>query len=180
MKKVLTVSLLLVLVLAATSLYAQDKKGDNVITAGIGLGYPGLYGTSSMPPIFVSFDHAVVNKISVGGILAYSGSSYEVFDYKWSYTYIFVGARGAYHVAEDLKLPSDVDLYGGLTLGYNIVSSSVSGPAVPFGGFYSAGGSYFQFGIYAGGRYYFSKNWGATAEVGYDIGYIKIGVSYKL
>ena len=179
MKKALVAALVVISVLAVSSASAQGKDGENIITAGLGLGYPGLYGTSSVPPIFVSFDHGIVNKFSVGGILAYSGSSYEVDPYKWSYTYIFVGARGGYHFAQDLKAPSNVDVYGGLTLGYNIVSSSLTGPGTNYFG-YTAGGSYFQFGFYAGARYFFSPKFGASAEVGYDIGYFKVGVSYIL
>jgi hypothetical protein len=184
MKKILPV---LVALLVATTLLvsvtnAQAKKGENVITAGLGLGYPGVYGTSGMPPIFVTFDHAIIPNVSVGGVVSYSTSKYEwtgVSDYKWSYTYIFIGARGAYHFADQIKDLKNTDLYGGLTLGYSIVGSKFDGKderAYP----YSAGGGWFGFGIFIGGRYYFSPKFAATAELGYDIGFFKIGVSYKL
>ena len=183
MKKFLTLCAVVLLVssLAITGASAQPKNGDNVITAGLGLGYPGLYGTSGMPPIFVSFDHGIVSNFSVGGIVSYSTSSYEfASDYKWSYTYMFVGARGAYHFGPMMKeIPKNIDLYAGVTLGYHIVSTSFTGKneaLVP----YSAGGSYMGFGFYGGARYYFTPKFGATAEVGYDIGYLKIGISYAL
>ena len=158
---------------------AQSKKGESIATLGLGLGYPGLYGSSSMPPLFLSFDHAIESDISVGGILSYSSSSYSFAVDKWSYTYIFIGARGGYHFADRIKDLKNVDLYGGITLGYNIVNSSFSGPNASLFN-YSVGASYFQFGIYAGGRYFFSPKWAATAELGYDIGYFKVGISYKL
>jgi hypothetical protein len=171
---------LLLAALVVSSASAQAKKGESVITAGVGFGYPGLYGTSSMPPIFLAFDHSVQNKFSVGGVVSYSSSSYEFTVDKWTYTYIFVGARGAYHFGEDLQLPSNTDLYGGITLGYNIVNWSYSGPNANIL-YYSVGGSYFQFGFYGGGRYFFSPRWGVTGELGYDaLGFFKLGLSYKI
>lgn len=172
--------ILAVAVLGLSVTTAQVKKGESVITAGLGLGYPGVYGSAGMPPIFVSFDHAVVPQISVGGITSLSTSSYSWgTDHKWSYTYIFVGARGAYHFGPHIKDLKNIDVYGGLTMGYHIVSAKFDGKderLIP----YSAGGGYFGFGIFVGGRYYFTPNFAATAELGYDIGFLKVGVSYKL
>jgi hypothetical protein len=172
------VALLISVLLVSTS-SAQAKKGENVVTLGLGLGYPGVYGTTGMPPIFGTFDHAIQDRISVGGMVSYSGSSYSVGSDKWTYTYFFIGARGAYHFADEIKDLKNTDLYGGINIGYNIVNSSFSGKDAGVYN-YSVGGGYFHFGIYVGGRYYFSKQWAASAELGYDIGYFKIGVSYKL
>jgi hypothetical protein len=184
MKRILTVVAVMILVsaLLVSVSHAQAKKGENVITAGLGLGYPGVYGTSGMPPIFVTFDHAVIPNVSVGGIVAFSTSSYQwggVTDYKWSYTYIFVGARGAYHFADQIKDLKNVDLYGGITMGYHIVSAKFDGKDEHLYA-YNAGGGYFGFGFYGGARYFFSPKWAASAELGYDVGIIKIGISYKL
>ena len=65
MKKLLMVCtvVLLIVIPGRTVASAQAKNGENVITAGLGLGYPGLYGTSGMPPIFVSFDHGIVTHV---------------------------------------------------------------------------------------------------------------------
>jgi hypothetical protein len=170
---------LLVAALLCSTASAQAKKGENVITAGLGLGYPGAYGTAGMPPIFLTFDHAIIQNVSVGGVVSYATSSYEFVADKWSYSYIFVGARGAYHFADQIKDLKNVDLYGGMTLGYHIVSSNFSGKDEKLVN-YSVGGGYFGFGIYVGGRYYFTPKFAASAELGYDIGFLKIGVSYKL
>lgn len=181
MKRLLAVGLasLVVSVLMVSSSAAQSKKGENIATLGLGLGYPGVYGSSSLPPLFLSFDHALQDRISLGGIASYATSSYSVAVDKWSYNYLFLGARGAYHFAEEIKNLKDVDLYGGITLGYVIVSNSFTGANATIYN-YSAGGSYFQFGLYVGGRYFFSPKWAGTAELGYDIGYFKVGISYKL
>ena len=183
MKNALTIvtMILVISALLVSASNAQSKKGESIISAGLGLGYPGAYGTAGMPPIFVSFDHAVAPRISAGGIASFSTSSYEWggVDYKWKYTYIFIGGRGAYHFGEHIQGLKNADLYGGLTLGYHVVSAKFDGRDEHLHP-YSAGGSYFGFGIFVGGRYFFSPKWAATAELGYDIGFLKVGISYKL
>jgi hypothetical protein len=87
-----------------------------------------------------------------------------------------IAGRGAYHF--DLK-QKNIDPYAGLSLGYTVVSSSVEERQVT--GFnFSASGSYVFWGFFVGGRYYFTPKLAAMAELGYEIGFIKVGVTYKL
>jgi Outer membrane protein beta-barrel domain len=157
------------------------QLSDKVVSAGLGVGLSGLYGSSTLPPIFVAFEtgiNATPKKFTVGGLFAYAGSSEEFGFGKWSYTYIIIEGRGAYHFLENNK---QFDAYGGVGIGYNIVSSSVTytDPNVrPFG--FSASGSYFIFDIFAGGRYYFAPSWAALAEVGYGVGFLRLGISHKI
>ena len=126
-----------------------------------------------MPPISVSYEKAVTDKISVGGIIGYSSSKYSYFtDEDYKYTYILIGARGNYHFATSEKF----DPYAGLTLGYNIVS--VSAPSGQSSN-YTAKASALLFGAQIGANYYFSPNLGAFAELGYGIGILTIGLSAK-
>jgi hypothetical protein len=172
------------------------RVGDQNVSGGIGFGLAGQYGTASLPPLCVSYEtalQALEGKLSVGGLVGIAGSSqdytysypnligtfpnysYETVTntWKYKYTYIIIGARGAYH----LPLVEKVDTYGGLMLGYNIVSSSVEGAAY---GNASASASYMAFGAFVGGRYYFNPRWGVYAELGYGIGFLNIGATYKL
>lgn len=71
----------------------------------------------------------------------------------------------------------DLDLYGGLTLGNNIIS--VTAPSGTITG-YSAQGSYLLYGFHIGGRYYFSPTIGAFLELGYGVGYIMAGITFKM
>ena len=175
------VFLLVVMALAAPRAgIAQNafNQKDKVVSAGIGLGLYGLYGSSTLPPVFVAFETGVADKITVGGIAAYAGSSEDFIDGKWKYSYIVLSARGAYHFLEREK---SFDAYGGLGLGYTIVSSSVeyTNPAIQHFGF-SASGSYFFFDLFVGGRYYFNPRLAGMAELGYGVGFLRIGVSYKI
>lgn len=180
MKKVLVT--LTVLVLVSTLSFAQTyKKGVTNLNAGVSIGgLAGLYGTADFPPISLGLQFGIHEKLSVGGIVGYSSSTYDWgywgnTNWKWTYRYIFVGARGEYHFVDvDVK---DMDLYGGLTLGYNIVS--VSEPS-GFTGDYTAQGSYLLYGFHAGARYMFSPKIGVFGELGYGIGYITLGLNVKL
>lgn len=180
MKQLLSV-VLLVSLFATVSFSQTYKKGVTNLNAGISIGgLAGLYGEADFPPLSLGLQFGIHEKISVGGIVGYSSSSYDYGfysndDYSWTYTYIFVGARGEYHFVDvDVK---DLDLYGGVTLGYNIVS--VSEPT-GFSGNYDVGASYLLYGFHAGARYMFSPKIGAFAELGYGIGYITVGLNVKL
>lgn len=149
---------------------AQDifAKGDKVINAGIGLG--SSFGSLSLPPLSVSFDYGVADKlvdgengsISVGGVLGLAGSSYANIG--------LIGARGAFHYQFAPKL----DTYAGLMLGYNYINWK--------SGYNSSFASYNSFGynVFIGARYFFTENIGAFAELGYGIAYTTIGASFRL
>jgi len=147
MKKALVT--ITVLFLISSFSFAQTyKKGVTNLNAGVSIGgLAGLYGTADLPPISLGLQFGVHEKISVGGIVGYSSSSNDLGSYSWTYRYIFVGARGEYHFVDvDVK---DLDLYGGLTIGYNIVS--VDEPS-GYSGVYAAGASYLLYGFHAGAR----------------------------
>ena len=178
MKKVLLV-LLTLLVFSSMASFAQGfRNGSKTLNAGIGFGFAGIEGSATIPPISVGYQVGITDKISVGGIVCYSGSSYKASfgasSYEWKYSYIVLGARGEYHFME----PSDkLDLYAGLTLGYDIVS--VTTPSGTFSG-YSAAGSEFFVGGHVGARYAVSNSWGGFGELGYGIGYLTVGAYFKL
>jgi hypothetical protein len=163
--------------------YDQNAK---VAQFGIGIGgIGGFYGSSSLPVLSAGLDFGVHEFVSVGGLVGYSTSKFEspIFiagnpnAYSWRYSYITIAARGSYHAPLDVK---NTDLYGGVGLGYTIVSSKYEGPAQT--GLFIAGasGSYMFFGIHVGGRYYFSPNFAAFAELGYGFGILNVGVALKI
>jgi hypothetical protein len=187
MKQILTICAIVLLV-AAVALpsvaSAQDNawhQKDLVLSGGVGFGMYGLYGTSSLPPIFVAFETGVAEKITLGGIVAYSGSTNDFVYGSYKYTYIVISARGAYHFLEHNP---KFDAYAGAGLGYSIVSASATWKDAQdqalFGNIYSASASYFFFDVFLGGRYYFSPKFAVLGEVGYGVGFLRVGLSYKL
>jgi hypothetical protein len=177
MKRILLISTLLVIVVSLSFSQMAYKKGDQVINLGIGLGgFAGVYGSGGIA-ITGGYESAIHENISLGGVIGYSSSSYDYGYFgnsnSWKFTYILIGARGAYHI--DLAKDPKIDTYGGILLGYNIVS--FSGPSVTY---YSPGGSYLAFGIFVGGRYYFNPKWAVQAELGYGLGILNVGIAYKL
>jgi hypothetical protein len=180
MKRILLLSVLVVFIASMSFGQMAYKKGDQVINLGIGLGgFAGVYGSGGIA-ITGGYEYGVNENISLGGVVGYSSSSETVFgDYGWKYTYILIGARGAYHL--DLFHNPNIDTYGGILLGYNIVSASETGthPYSIYGN-YSASASFLEFGAFIGGRYYFSPKLAVQAELGYGLGILNIGIAYKL
>ncbi len=185
MKKILAIAFvaLIAVALAAPGSYAQNAFQNNemVLSGGIGFGQAGIYGSMTTPPIFVMLEKGVADKITIGGLVGYSGSSDEFGFGKWTYTNITISARGSYHFLENNK---NIDAYAGLGLGYVIVSSSVTWNDPTYNNLYgnrfSASGSWFFYDVHLGARYYFSPKFAALGEVGYGLGFLRLGVSYKL
>ena len=165
------------------------KKGDNVLSAGIGLGSAiGNYSFASQSPAFsVQFERGIwpagPGVVSLGGYAGiksykYTGSSggYS-YSEKWNYT--IIGIRGAWHFT---KLPIDkLDVYAGAMVSYNILSYKYSDntgyeDAGSFGGSY---GSAAAVSAFAGGRYYFAGRLSVFAELGYGVSYFTTGLAFK-
>ncbi|THU39516.1 hypothetical protein FAM09_13510 [Niastella caeni] len=184
----------LALVLLATALYATTtqaqffEKGTNVISAGVGLG--GHFGSftygSQTPGISVQYEKGIWETggpgvISLGGyagVKSYKNSgsagSYHYTE-KWNYTVI--GVRSAYHYNGINN--EKFDVYGGLMLSYNILSYKFSDNGTS--STYRAGsyGNALGFSAYVGGRYLFTNNIGAFAELGYGVSYLTLGLALK-
>ncbi|MEC7262420.1 MAG: outer membrane beta-barrel protein [Bacteroidota bacterium] len=174
MKKFL--SLVAMALLFTTVTVAQEfEQDDNIVSLGIGLG--GDFGsfdtTKSSPGLSLQYEKGIWNigeqdVIGLGGYLGYKSYTYKTddADYKWTYT--IIGVRGAYHV-NSLEV-ENLDAYGGLMLSYNILSFDGEGSY----------GSAMGLTAFIGGRWYFTDQWAAMAEIGYGVSYLTVGVSYKL
>jgi hypothetical protein len=174
MKKLLTLSFLLALT-ATTSFkgFSQGfKQGDKFLNATIGLN---SYYSNGLP-LGASFEVGITDAISVGGQADYaSGNASGISGL--GFTAFYVGARGAYHLGELLKVNSDkVDLYAGLGLGYRSFSwkdSAFTGTGYSFG-------NGIDFNYFIGGRYFFTDNIGGVLELGYSgVSNARVGVTFK-
>lgn len=182
--------LTLFIAVAVTASYAQTfEKGTNVLSAGVGLGSSLLNysGSNQTPAISVQFERGSfpvgeVGVISLGGYVGYKSYKYSgksasySWDQKWNYT--IVGARSAFHFTS-LKLDK-LDLYGGLMLSYNILKYKYTDNGAYNNGYESGSyGSAAGVTAYVGGRYFFTNNIGAMAELGYGVSYLTLGLSFK-
>ncbi len=190
MKKV-TTALVLAFIGSTSLCNAQSfETGTNVVAVGVGLGSSifNYSGSSQTPAISISFEHGTFDAgedgvISLGGYLGTKSYKYSNKDAGYSYSekwnYTIVGLRGAYHYTgfDNDKL----DAYGGIMLSYNILKYSYKDNSGNSGGYSSAGsyGSRAGFTAFIGGRYYFSDNIAAMAELGYGVSYLTLGLAFK-
>ncbi|MEW6195012.1 MAG: hypothetical protein AB1521_07650 [Bacteroidota bacterium] len=181
MKKLLAIFFTISL-FVSSSVFSQGFTSDGKsLNIGAGLGLAGLAGDATIPPVSVGLQFGITDKISVGGIVGYAGSSYKFgflsSSYEWKYSYIIAGARGEYHFME----PSNkLDAYVGATLGYNIVSVTEPSNLPAYGVGYSAENSALLYGFHAGARYTLGNGWGVFGEVGYGVGYVTAGVFFRM
>lgn len=169
------------LLLAAAATFGFSKKADaqvysqgaKLLNVGVGLGA----GYGGGLPIGLAFDYGVTKNISVGVQADYMSWTYAGFGGDYSYRFIPVGVRGAYHF-DGIGDPNKVDLYLGLVLGYWI-SSFTAPNGVNTSLYNDAYGSKVLVGGIAGGRYMFTPKIGAFAELGYSVSYGKVGITFK-
>ncbi|MBS1948445.1 MAG: hypothetical protein JST47_11830 [Bacteroidetes bacterium] len=175
MKKIFAIA---ITVFISYSSYAQGpalfENATNVVNLGIGVGdvFWGA-GYSGAPVSFnASFDRGVTDKLGIGyigagGIIGYTSRTYNTYSngitYKTRYSGLLIGVRATYHFALNGEISEKLDPYAGLVAGYVITSHS--GDENP----YYNGPSAFRPGAFAGAHYYFSPNFGAFAEVGYNV-----------
>jgi hypothetical protein len=160
--------------------YTKERSDLNI---GIGLGST-LYGTSTLPPITASYEFGFpgkpnnfTDKVSIGPYAGIAMAEDDWYWGTWTYTHIIIGARGSYHFYNE----DNIDAYGGLMIGYNIVSSKYeSKHGYDDSDHSSDAGSGLTYSLYVGGRYYFSPGFGVYAELGYGIAYLSLGVTLKM
>jgi len=146
------------------------SKGAKIIGAGGSILPFGFYG---------SFDFGVHDAISAGGAVGWNTYGYSSI---WRYNAIPILARGAFHpfnlsvLADKIKVREKLDAYVGLAAGWRIGFWSYDGPGVkpstP-----SYGGLILR--EYIGVRYFFTDNFGVTAEDCHGLGVLNIGVCFK-
>jgi hypothetical protein len=162
------------------------KNGDLVGNLGLAFGwYSYAYSATSLPAISLSMEKGItdienVGPFSIGGIVGFKHASYSLnnapSDFGWND--IIIAARGAIHY--DLFKVSKLDTYGGVALGLRIESYDYYLPNLS-GNYEKAHTNYTHglLAIYVGGRYYFSDRFAGFGELGYGLGYLTLGVSYK-
>lgn len=171
MKKVLTLIIVAIIGFGFNT-QAQYEKGQ--IDANVGIGLLATFGAgkAQIPPISLALDFGITDNISLGGYFGYSTFKEEIMNYSWNYTYMIIGARGAYH----FDLVDNMDTYAGLLLAYNLASVKLEGgsglPEPEVGGIAYSG--------FLGARYHFTEKLGVFGELGYGISVLNLGLTMKL
>ncbi|MGC1391454.1 MAG: hypothetical protein WA816_10495 [Bacteroidales bacterium] len=186
MKKLLKFSVLVIAVaidVSQSDLKAQAfKNGDMVGNLGFGFGWYGYSyygaGVSSLPAISLSLEKGIkdISSISsvltLGGIVGIKHASWSYYGDNGSYNDIIIAARGALHA--DLFKVKNLDTYAGLAIGARIHNEKF-----PYLGYTINNYTNPLFALYIGGRYYFSNQFAGFGEIGYGLGYLTLGLSYK-
>lgn len=169
-KSILKLVMLGVFIMSAQFAQAQNyQKGDNLLNFGIGVG--GDLGL----PIGLSYEIGFSDKISGGIYAGYSSKTQNVVIADWKWTHIMGAARASYHFNFNVD---KLDPYVGVMLGYNYAKGKWSNGGGAGWPEPSAGGVIY--GGHAGARYMFSNKMGVFAEVGYGIGNLNAGITFKL
>lgn len=160
------------------------QNGDQVMNVGLGIGntlYSKGFYQSKFPSVSAFYEFCVKDQLfdqnstlGVGGYLGFTGAKTGNLDYGRRYTSIIIGPRAAVHY----QFLENLDTYGGLMLGYNIVSAKWTGDEE--WGSNTASDSGFTWSLFIGGRYYFKENMAGLVELGYGISYITVGVALRL
>lgn len=140
-------------------------KGQLQLNAGIGFSGWGI-------PIYAGLDYGVHPDITVGGEVSFRSYHDDILGTKYNHTIFGISGNGNYHFNNLLNIPSNWDLYAGLSLGFYFWSSS--------GDYPGSNASGVGLGLQVGGRYYFNDKFGINLELGGGtIGAGKFGVSVR-
>jgi hypothetical protein len=160
-----------------------------VINLGLGVGSSYTYGFGS--GIKSSFAYSLSAEkgvltglgpgtISLGALIGYQGFHYNYSNGsdQATFDHFVVLGRGIYHYNFDLD--PRLDTYGGVSLGLRYVRYRDTYLEKFPADDHSYGGATLAAGLFVGARYYFIDGLAAFGELGYDMTYLKFGISAKL
>jgi hypothetical protein len=156
------------------------KNGDWNLNTALGFGRIGyVTGTESWPALHGSVEKGIVNInnfgiISAGGLLAVNHVVYDRFGYDDSWNELYIGGRAAFYFSK--VKAKNLDLYAGVTIGLRYYSD------VDYdGGDYNEKAHSVPFsGAFGGVKYYFKNDLAVFGELGPDIMWLKLGLTFKL
>jgi hypothetical protein len=174
-------------------------ESTHIINVGIGVGsgyyYKRVGGKySSSPAISLSYEQPWPQRLGPGylGVGAYLGfqTSHYRYDYKhpswWNnnnyyyeerWNHYIVTGRAAYHW--DVLNSEKAEVYAGVIIGARFRTYSYTDNDPDYDYYNNGSAVSPAYSVFAGARYYFGKNIGVYAEVGYGISYGTVGLSIK-
>ncbi|OGU59458.1 MAG: hypothetical protein A2X64_00770 [Ignavibacteria bacterium GWF2_33_9] len=169
MKTKLSIAILALMLFVSMSSFAQSPlpKGRNQFNAGVGFSNYGI-------PIYLGFDHAVHNNVSLGGEVTYRNYYHSWKTYRLDRNVIGLHFIANYHFNSIMRIPSNFDFYAGLGASFYIWDGD------DYYDYHEDEISGLRLRGQVGGRYYWSKNWGLNLEFGgggFSDG--RLGISYR-
>jgi hypothetical protein len=165
--------------------HAQSfQEGNLLVKGGIGVSSPYYYSNteSTMPPLSLSLDYAIKDKIGIGGIVGITASKYAILDNKGEYlakqSYRLVGGRATYHFWSK----EHFDVYLGAMMGYVFTNWNVKLKSnyYAFNEINRPGHQNFVLAGFVGLNYSVNNNWGVFGEVGYSLSYVTGGAYWRI
>lgn len=148
-----------------TTMSAQGSLEVNNFQINGGFGFSG-WGV----PVYVGIDYGVADDFTVGGEISFRSHSQQ----NIKYSGLAIMANGNYHFNRILRIPSEFDVYAGITIGYYHWSHNHKHPYLD--PYHSSG---LGWGLQVGGRYFFNDNFGVNLELGGGNTVAgKIGITY--
>ena len=173
-------TIVLIFVLASVGTIAKAQNGfnsnDKLLNVGVGLNSYYAGGT----PVGASLEVGVAQNLSLGVSFDYVGQTYRESGYNDNrFSALYLGGRASYHFNRLLELnTNNVDLYGGVALGYRSFTWRDPYNRNDLGRDYNSG---LYLGLYAGGKLYFTKKVSLFVELGAGGSTnARIGLGFKL
>lgn len=161
----------LVIVLSFISLtsFSQNNldKGEAQLNVGLGFSNWGV-------PVYIGADWGVVEDFTIGAEFSYRNYNDRFNNTKFRHSVAGALINGNYHFNNLLDLPSKVDLYAGLNIGFYSFRYDRNYSGQRYSGL--------GWGGQLGGRYFFSEKMGINLEIGGGAALSggKIGLTIKL
>ena len=188
MKKNFTATIVMLVMLISTEAKAQQpynpmREGTWMGIFGVGIGntYGTYSGGNSGFGMKISLERGIWEAgpgvIALGGEFGYAHSSSYLSTYDGRYTFgynnVNIAMRGAWHCGWDLE---GLDTYAGIPMGLSF--GSLGGSNAPQD--HRTGSSvFFYTGIFIGGSYFFTQEFGVNMEFGYSTTLFQVGIVYR-
>jgi len=159
-------------------------RGDKIVHISIGMGsalYTGMNYKTSVPPLSIFPEYGIADElighgtVGVGPFVGYAAYKWDLVDFGWKYSNVILGGRGNFHY----PLINDLDTYTGVMMGYNLTTVREFGSVLP-GYEAEAAAKGFVWSWFVGARYEVMGNLSLTAELGYGISYLSVGMAWEL
>lgn len=173
MKKLLMVVLLLGL--ANSYAAAQEmEEGTNLLSLGIG-GVPGIGAN-------LSYDYGLVEGWGPGifTIGAFAGGDSQTETYKnGGITYTHMKWFFAPRITYRYTIAPKWEVYGAAMLGIALERFDYNNHFLPVEDYRRPDENHLDFGLAAGGRYCISDKFSVFTEIGYNVSYLNLGISFE-